>query len=348
MGAAILMRRATFDAWAGLTAVDADLSVRKIRARTDEEKIELATFFSDRGYSHLRYSQVDDGNTVDCFYKVIGDSDFGPEAVYFCSFRTAEGADMEYFVAGGPVEEVEVVIEKVGRRPPPVHFVVATLPDRLRIKFENRAVVVSPEPLKESFYPFLPKSADDVIDDYLASPSSVLLIFGPPGTGKSTFARRIAARAGGKTLLCYDQEIYRTEKFTSLFGDASVSTLILEDVDIALRKRAEGNGAMSTLLNSADGVVKEKAKIVISTNLENLNDIDPALLRPGRCYSAIHFRELSEEEAIAACKEANVPFDESKVIDGKVSLASILNPVLLIDVPPKKSFGFAPPTNPGK
>lgn len=349
LGAAILMRRATLDAWAATTAVSVDIRSQKIRTRTEEEKIEFSKFFSDRGYCHLHYNRVTDRHVVDCFYKVIGDSDSGPDVVNYCTFSTSESNEMEYLVVGGPVEEVKVVIEKVARRPPPTEFVVVTLPDKYgKLKFENKVVVAPPGPPKQSFYPFLPKGVDDLIDDYFASSSNVLVIFGPPGTGKSTFARRIAAKVTGKTLLCYDQEIYRTEKFTSLFSDATVNTLILEDVDIALRKRTEGNGAMSTLLNSADGIVREKAKIVISTNLENLNDIDPALLRPGRCYSAIHFRELSEEEAIAACKEANVPFDESKVIDGKVSLASILNPVLLIDVPPKKSFGFAPPASSGK
>ena len=38
-------------------------------------------------------------------------------------------------------------------------------------------------------------------------------------------------------------------------------------------------------------------KIIFITNLANVNDIDEALLRPGRCFANVRTRNLRHEEA---------------------------------------------------
>jgi len=38
-------------------------------------------------------------------------------------------------------------------------------------------------------------------------------------------------------------------------------------------------------------------KIIFTTNLANVNDIDEALLRPGRCFANVRTRNLRREEA---------------------------------------------------
>ena len=37
-------------------------------------------------------------------------------------------------------------------------------------------------------------------------------------------------------------------------------------------------------------------KILFTTNLPNVHDIDPALMRPGRCFATLHTRSLTPTE----------------------------------------------------
>jgi hypothetical protein len=64
---------------------------------------------------------------------------------------------------------------------------------------------------------------------------------------------------------------------------------------------------MTKLLNVSDGLVPLlRKKIIFSTNLENLSKIDAAIMRPGRCFDTVVFRQLSHEEAIRACDRAGL------------------------------------------
>jgi SpoVK/Ycf46/Vps4 family AAA+-type ATPase len=55
---------------------------------------------------------------------------------------------------------------------------------------------------------------------------------------------------------------------------------------------------MRQFLTLSDGIIRDPGKkLIFSTNLPNIRDIDDALLRPGRCYDWIATRALSLEEA---------------------------------------------------
>jgi hypothetical protein len=48
----------------------------------------------------------------------------------------------------------------------------------------------------------------------------------------------------------------------------------------------------------ADGVVRAQGrKIIFTTNLPNVGDIDEALVRPGRCFATVRTRALERIEA---------------------------------------------------
>jgi len=66
--------------------------------------------------------------------------------------------------------------------------------------------------------------------------------------------------------------------------------------------------------------MKEK-KIILSTNLPNINDIDSALVRPGRCFSIIHTRSLNKEEANTVASLIGQKLSNKE----KFSLAEIYN-----------------------
>jgi ATP-dependent 26S proteasome regulatory subunit len=54
---------------------------------------------------------------------------------------------------------------------------------------------------------------------------------------------------------------------------------------------------MHRFLAIADGIMRAQGrKIIFTTNLPNIHDMDQALVRPGRCFKVIHTRPLDDEE----------------------------------------------------
>jgi ATP-dependent 26S proteasome regulatory subunit len=73
---------------------------------------------------------------------------------------------------------------------------------------------------------------------------------------------------------------------------------VIEDADHLLMARANGNVDLHRFLAVADGVVRAQGrKIIFTTNLPNIGDIDEALVRPGRCFSTVRTRALERCEA---------------------------------------------------
>lgn len=87
---------------------------------------------------------------------------------------------------------------------------------------------------------------------------------------------------------------------------------VIEDADHILTSRASGNEDVHRFLAIADGVVRAQGrKILFTTNLPNVHDIDDALLRPGRCFGSVRTRALNRAEAARLlqrlCKEKGEP-----------------------------------------
>jgi hypothetical protein len=79
---------------------------------------------------------------------------------------------------------------------------------------------------------------------------------------------------------------------------------VIEDADHLLKPRADGNDHLHRFLTIADGVVRAQGrKIIFSTNLPNVGDLDEALIRPGRCFARLHVRALTSAEALALAQE---------------------------------------------
>ena len=74
--------------------------------------------------------------------------------------------------------------------------------------------------------------------------------------------------------------------------------VILEDADELMRKRSEGNRHMSAILNLTSGVAPSSRKLIITTNLPHLREVDEALLRKGRTFAVLKFRHHTREEAV--------------------------------------------------
>lgn len=204
---------------------------------------------------------------------------------------------------------------------------------------------------KDSFYPWLKDSGYSVekfVEEYLNSPETVLVILGPPGTGKTTFIREILLRYYQKTekpIGTTNDQDAMTKALGDLLSNMEENDIwVFEDSDTIISStRREGNSAISTLLNKADGIstsINNRRKIIFSSNLTDVKQIDSALMRPGRCFAVMYFRNLTRDEALEVGHdlgiELNLPLDLKEI-----SLAEITNNrENRINASPVKRIGF--------
>jgi hypothetical protein len=158
--------------------------------------------------------------------------------------------------------------------------------------------------LHDEAYPELPGGVHAFIRSYLDAPETVLVLQGPPGTGKTRLIRailgEISRRNGGQAQALYtgDKKALENDEIFVKFITGWDDAFVVEDADHLLKPRAEGNESLHRFLAIADGVVRAQGrKIIFSTNLPNVGDLDDALIRPGRCFARLHARELAPGEA---------------------------------------------------
>lgn len=215
-----------------------------------------------------------------------------------------------------------------------------SIPDSITIKtltgfgpngpIENVSEVVetSQRLANDTFYPFIDGGIEQLAKRYAENPASVLLLIGPWGTGKSTLARTL--------MFLIEKEVYAIANGDKILLDASFNTwlasqgdnamIVTEDSDQLVAPRADGNSQMSALLNYAEGVLSNSTKMIISTNLPTKRKIDPALIRPGRCFEVIEFRKLTLEEANLARQSVGLdPITDLHESDIQLSLTEALN-----------------------
>src|SRR5262249_25196003 len=146
---------------------------------------------------------------------------------------------------------------------------------------------------------------DEFVARFLDAPECVLILLGPPGTGKTRLVRAIlsaiSSRKGENAEVMYtaDQRALRSDEIFVEFITGSHDAFVIEDSDHLLKTRTSGNEEMHRFLAIADGVARSQGrKIIFTTNLPNVHDIDDALVRPGRCFAVVNLRSLTAAEAL--------------------------------------------------
>lgn len=104
-------------------------------------------------------------------------------------------------------------------------------------------------------------------------------------------------------------------EFISFMLDHKDSIFILEDCEQLIMDRSENvfNSAISNILNMADGLMSDifNVKFICTFNAD-INKIDPALLRKGRCYARYEFGKLTSDKVKNFCKIHNIELPEYK------------------------------------
>lgn len=162
--------------------------------------------------------------------------------------------------------------------------------------------------IRNSLYPNL-TSIEDLLNSYFSVRDSILLLHGPPGTGKTTALKYILQKMPTKkAAYCKEEKCIASPAFWKELVDRFPDVLFLDDFDMSLAPREDlkrqgqdtENNFVTNLLSFCDGVLSTKShstKVIITTNQE-IKSIDPALIRLGRCFDAVFFPYLTRDQAL--------------------------------------------------
>lgn len=192
--------------------------------------------------------------------------------------------------------------------------------------------------VKEYYYPYL--NTSNLIDSYLRAKENILVITGKSGIGKSKFASLMIKYIKDH----YDEYVKANDSLSNIafvnhadtllsdsfwlsIIDENIGLVVIDDLEYLLSSRENGvethddvkrNAFLSKFLSFTDGIDSPNIKFVITTN-QSYKQFDKALIRKGRMFDVLKFRDLSKKEALNIWKyeelnERDFPFNEDTVL----------------------------------
>lgn len=204
---------------------------------------------------------------------------------------------------------------------------------RLKYLNMNKCIITDVVPLPDytslqlhaEAYPDITESPKEMWDAFAAASANVLLLIGDVGTGKSSWIREMMNQRGwdGKAYVVDSANVLMAPEFSDFIRELPAgSVLICEDNDMLTRKRTDDNIHMSALLNATSGLIATSLKIIITSNLNSVDEMDTGIIRPGRLFDVVNFRKLTVDEATTLYTKIS---GRPQVFDKPMSLAEVMN-----------------------
>ncbi|AEM38259.1 AAA family ATPase, CDC48 subfamily [Pyrolobus fumarii 1A] len=172
-------------------------------------------------------------------------------------------------------------------------------------------------------------------------PPKGILLYGPPGVGKTLLAKALANEIGAYFIAINGPEIMSKyygeseQRLREIFEEAEKNApaiIFIDEIDAIAPKREEVTGevekrVVAQLLTLMDGL-KERGKVIVIGATNRPDAIDPALRRPGRFDREIEIRppDKRARKEILLVHVRNVPLcDEQKVKEGLCSPGDVVD-----------------------
>ncbi|MBA1341399.1 MAG: Proteasome-activating nucleotidase 1 [ANME-2 cluster archaeon] len=189
----------------------------------------------------------------------------------------------------------------------------------------------------------LPLTDPDLFSDVGVEPPTGILLYGPPGSGKTLIAKAVASRAHATFLRMSGSELVQkyvgegarlVRDVFQMARDKAPCIVFIDEIDAVGGHRthdgttgsAEVNRTMVQLLSELDGFEERgEVKIIAATNRIDL--LDPALLRPGRFDRIIEIPLPDEKGRLEIFKihTRNMALDNDVDIDKMVKMTNDLS-----------------------